>query len=77
MDDRYIEFLKKKISTVSLLYWIKAFLNVFILIPSDYQPILGFVCPLIRDILLKILNFITYRVGGGRCTKMGKCFIHT
>ena len=45
--------------------------------PSDYQPILGFACPLIREILVKILNFITYRAGGGRRVKMGKYFLKT
>ena len=50
---------------------------LFIIIPSDYQPILGFVCPLFREILLKIINFITYRAGGGRHVKMGKYFLNT
>ena len=49
---------------------------LFILIPSNYQPILGFFCPLLREIVLKILNFITYRAGGGRRTKMSKYFIN-
>ena len=49
---------------------------LFILIPSNYQPILGFFCPLLREIVLKILNFITYRAGGGRRAKMGKYFIN-
>ena len=49
---------------------------LFIIIPSNYQPILGFFCPLLREIVLKILNFITYRAGGGRSTKMSKYFIN-
>ena len=55
-----------------------AFITVlFIIIPSDYQPILGFVCPLFREILLKIINFITYTAGGGRTVKMGKYVLNT
>ena len=50
---------------------------LFIVIPPDYQPILGFICPLFREILLKIINFITYRAGGGRRVKMGKYFLYT
>jgi ABC-type xylose transport system permease subunit len=60
---------------VSLVY---AFISLlFILIPSDYQPILGFICPLFTEILLKIFDFITYRADGGRHVKMGKYFLNT
>ena len=55
-----------------------AFITVlFIIIPSDYQPILGIVCPVFREILLKIINFITYRAGGGRTVSMGKYLLNT
>ena len=62
--------------SVSLLY-ASLIENLFIHIPSDYQPILGFVSPLYREILVKILNFITYRAGGGKHVKMGKHFLKT
>ena len=47
----------------------------FILIPDEYQPILGFVCPLIREINQKILSSLAYRAAGGknlRYVKLGK-----
>ena len=73
----FVIFLVSRVYDLFVAYFYAWILNVFILIPSDYQPILGFVCPLIREILLKILNFITYRVGGGRRVKMGKYFLNT
>ena len=73
---RFVMFLVSRLYDV-LGTFLYAYLTLlFILIPSDYQPILGFVCPLIREILLKILNFITYRAGGGRRVKMGKYFLN-
>ena len=75
--------LKKRfgIFLVSRLYdmlvaWVYVYFTLlFIVIPSDYQPILGLICPLLRELLLKILNFITYRAGGGKNVKMGKFFL--
>ena len=58
--------------------WVYVYATLlFIHIPSAYQPILGFFCPLLRGTFLKILNFITYRAGGGRRVKMGKYFLNT
>ena len=59
-----------------LVAWVYVYFTLlFIIIPSDYQPILGLVCPLLREFLLKILNFITYRADGGKNVKMGKFFL--
>ena len=59
-----------------LVAWVYVYFTLlFIVIPSDYQPILGLVCPLLRELLLRILNFITYRAGGGKNVKMGKFFL--
>ena len=73
---RFVIFLVSRVYDLFVAYFYAWILNVFILIPSDYQPILGFVCPLFREILLKIINFITYRAGGGRRVKMGKYFFN-
>ena len=72
---RYFLFLVSRLYDILGTFLYAYFTILFILIPSDYQPILGFICPLIRDILLKILNFITYRAGGGRTTKICKYFL--
>ena len=62
----------------SLVAWVYVYFTLlFLLIPSNYQPILGLVCPILREILLQILNFITCRAGGGRRVKMGKRFLNT
>ena len=50
--------------------------TVFIIIPRDYQPILGIFFPLLREILLKILKFITCKAGGCRIGKMGKFLLN-
>ena len=74
---RFVIFLVSQVYDI-FIAWVYAFTTLFfILIPSDYQPILGLVCPLIREILLKSLNFITYRAGGGRRVKLGKYFLNT
>ena len=61
-----------------LVAWVYVYFTLlFILIPEDYQPILGFVCPLIREINQKILNSLAYRAAGGknlRHVKIGKFF---
>ena len=50
-----------------LVAWVYVYFTLlFILIPEDYQPILGFVCPLIREINQKILNSFAYRASGGK-----------
>jgi hypothetical protein len=63
-----------------LVAWVYVYFTLlFILIPGDYQPILGFVCPLIREINQKILNSLAYRAAGGknlRHVKIGKLFLH-
>ena len=74
---RFVIFLVSRVYDLLVAYMYAFITLFFILIPSDYQPILGFVCPLIREILVKILNFITYRTGGGRRVKMGKYFLNT
>ena len=72
LKTRFVIFLVSQVFSV-FVAWVYAFTtSVFILIPSNYQPILGFVSPLYRAIILKILNFVTYRAGGGRHVKMGK-----
>ena len=72
---KFVIFLVSRVYDI-LVSWVYVYFTLlFILIPSDYQPILGLVCPLLRDILLKILNFITYNVGGGKHVKMGKYFL--
>ena len=74
---RFVIFLVSKVYDV-FVAWVYAFTtSLFILIPSYYQPIIGFVSPLYRAILVKILNFMTYRAGGGRHVKMGKYFLNT
>ena len=73
---RFVMFLVSRVYDLSVTFMYAYITLLFILIPSDYQPILGFVCPLIREILLKILNFITYRAGGGKRVKMGKYFLN-
>jgi hypothetical protein len=74
---RFVMFLVSRLYDILGAFLYKYYFTIlFILIPSDYQPILGFVCPLIRDLLLKILNFITYRAGGGRTAKIGKYFLN-
>ena len=73
---RFVVFLVSRVYDLSVTLMYAYITLLFILIPSDYQPILGFVCPLIREILLKILNFITYRADGGRRVKMGKYFLN-
>ena len=74
---RFVIFLVSRVYDLLVAYMYAFITLFFILIPSDYQPILGFVCPLIREILVKTLNFITYRAGGGRRVKMGKYFLKT
>ena len=74
---KFVIFLVSRVYDLFVAYFYAWILNVFILIPSDYQPILGLVCPLLREFLLKILNFITYKVGGGKHVKMGKYFLDT
>ena len=74
---RFVIFLVSRVYDILVAYMYAFITLFFILIPLDYQPILGFVCPLIREILVKILNFITYRAGGGRRAKMGKYFLKT
>ena len=63
-----------------LVAWVYVYFTLsFILIPEDYQPILGFVCPLIREINQKILNSLAYKAAGGknlRHVKIGKFFLH-
>ena len=69
---RFVIFLVSRVYDIFVL-WVYVYATLlFIHIPSAYQPILGFFCPLLREIFLKILNFITYRAGGGRHVKMGK-----
>ena len=74
---RFVIFLVASVWDFFVAYMYAFTSLLFIIIPSDYQPILGFVCPLFREILLKIINFITYRAGGGRTVKMGKYFLNT
>ena len=74
---RFVIFLVSQVFSV-FVAWVYAFTtSLFILIPSYYQPILGFVSPLYREIILKILNFMTYKAGGGRRVKMGNYFLNT
>ena len=74
---RFVIFLVSQVYDI-FIAWVYALTTLlFILIPLDYQPILGLVCPFIREILLRSLNFITYRAGGGRRVKMGKYFHNT
>ena len=79
LKNRFLMFLVSQAYDV-LVAWMYVYIALlFILIPEDYQPILGFVCPLLREINLKILNFLAYRAGGGknlRHVKMGKFFLH-
>ena len=71
---RYVIFLVSRVYDIFVL-WVYVYATLlFIHIPSAYQPILGFFCPLLREVFLKILNFITYRAGGGRHVKMGMFF---
>ena len=74
---RFVIFLVASVWDFFVAYMYAFITVLFIIIPSDYQPILGFVCPLFREILLKIINFITYRAGGGRTVKMGKYVLNT
>ena len=77
LKTRFVIFLVSQVFSV-FVAWVYAFTtSVFILIPSYYQPILGFVSPLYRAIILKILNFLTYRADGGRHVKMGNYFLNT
>ena len=73
---RFVLFLVSRVYDISVIFMYAYFTLLFLLIPSDYQPILGFVCPLIREILIKILAFIAYRAGGGRRVKIGKYFLN-
>ena len=71
---RFVVYLVSRVHDI-LVVWVYAnAANLFIHIPSAYQPILGFLSPLVREILQKTLNFITHRAGGGRLVKMGKFF---
>ena len=76
LQKRFITFLVSQVYDI-LVAWVYVYITLlFILIPSNYQFILGFVCPLLRNIFLKILNFLAYRAAGGknlRHVKIGKC----
>ena len=74
LQRRFVIFLVSRAYDLSVAFVYVFFTLLFIHIPSDYQPILGFVCPLLRFFFLKIFNFITYRAGGGRIVKMGMFF---
>ena len=74
LKKRFVIFLVSRFHDL-LTAWIYVYFTLlFIVIPSDYQPILGFVCPILREIFLKTLNFFTCRSGGGKNVKMGKFF---
>ena len=74
---RFVIFLVSRVYDI-LASWVYAFISLlFVVIPSNYQPILGIFCPLFSEVLLKILIFITHRAGGGRHVKMGKCYLNT
>ena len=74
LQKRFIIFLVSQAYDV-LLAWVYVYFTLlFIHIPEEYQPILGFVCSILREINQKILNFIIYRAGGGRHVKMGMFF---
>ena len=75
LKKRFVTFLLSRFHDL-LTAWIYVYFTLlFIVIPSDYQTILGFVCPIIREIFLKTLNFFTCRSGGGKIVKMGKFFL--
>ena len=72
LKKRFVIFLVSRFHDL-LTAWIYVYFTLlFIVIPSDYQPILGFVCPILREIFMKTLNFFTCRSGGGKNVKMGK-----
>ena len=77
LQKRFFIFLVSQVYDI-LVAWVYVYITLlFILIPSDYQFILGFVCPLLRIFFLKILNFFAYRAAGGknlRHVKIGKFF---
>ena len=74
---RFFIFLVSQVYDV-VVAWVYVYFTLsFILIPEDYQPILGFVTPLIREINQRILNSLAYRAAGGknlRHVKIGKFF---
>ena len=78
LKKRFLMFLVSQAYDV-LVAWVYVYITLlFIFIPEEYQPILGFVCPLLREINLKILNFLAYRAAGGknlRHVKIGKLFL--
>ena len=76
LKNRFVVFLVSRVYDHQVAFVYVFITLLFIHIPSDYQPILGFVCPLLREIFMKILNFITYRAGGGENVKMGKFFFN-
>ena len=71
---RYVVYLVSRVHDIFVVWVYANAANLFIHIPSAYQPILGFFSPLVREILQKSLNFITHRAGGGRHVKMGMFF---
>ena len=76
LKKRFVIFLVSRFHDL-LTAWIYVYFTLlFIVIPSDYQPILGFVCPILREIFMKTLNFFTCRSGGGKNVKMGKFFLN-
>ena len=74
---RFVIFLVSRVYDILVCWFYVYYTLLFILIPSNYQPILGLVNPLISNFLLKILNFITSKAGGGKNVKMGKYFLNT
>ena len=72
LKKKFIIFLVSRVYEYYSAWLYVYFTLLFIVIPSEYQPILGFVCALLRNFNQRILNIITYRAGGGRHTKMGK-----
>ena len=76
LKNRFVVYLVSRVYDIFVLWVLIYAALLFIHIPSDYQPILGFFCPLLREIFQKMLNFITYRAGGGRHVKMGMFFLN-
>ena len=77
LKKRFFIFLVSQAYDV-LAAWVYVYFPLlFNLISEDYQPILGFVCPLIREINENILNYLAYRAAGDknlRHVKIGKFF---